>query len=152
MLWEAVSTSLQFIGACVDSNSRLLIWLSMRQCTFRRQRSRAQHVRAAGHGRSASHNDNVQLFAARPGSKRKGYHSGLNCLSSSACNMSSETALVYTKRCVVHVDVDAFYAQCEEIRNPSLRERPLGAIRCLSSNAATTSVRTAPMYRLCIQA
>ncbi|KAL0021711.1 hypothetical protein WJX79_005570 [Trebouxia sp. C0005] len=34
--------------------------------------------------------------------------------------------LADTGRCVVHVDVDAFYAQCEEIRNPALRERPLG--------------------------
>ena len=33
---------------------------------------------------------------------------------------------VDTKRCVVHIDVDAFYAQCEEIRNPALKERPLG--------------------------
>ena len=33
-----------------------------------------------------------------------------------------------TGRCVVHVDVDAFYAQCEEIRNPALRERPLGEL------------------------
>ena len=40
-------------------------------------------------------------------------------------SMSSKIP-VDTKRCVVHVDVDAFYAQCEEIRNPALKERPLG--------------------------
>ena len=36
------------------------------------------------------------------------------------------TGPVDTKRCVIHIDVDAFYAQCEEIRNPALKERPLG--------------------------
>lgn len=41
--------------------------------------------------------------------------------------MSSKAA-VDTGRCVVHIDVDAFYAQCEEIRNPSLKERPLGTV------------------------
>ncbi len=40
--------------------------------------------------------------------------------------MASGELPVDTGRCVVHVDVDAFYAQCEEIRNPALRERPLG--------------------------
>lgn len=29
-------------------------------------------------------------------------------------------------RCIVHIDVDCFYAQCEEHRNPALRGRPLG--------------------------
>lgn len=29
-------------------------------------------------------------------------------------------------RVVVHFDCDAFYAQCEEIRDPRLRNRPLG--------------------------
>ena len=42
--------------------------------------------------------------------------------------MSSKTT-VDTGRCVVHIDVDAFYAQCEEIRNPALKERPLGTGR-----------------------
>ena len=28
-------------------------------------------------------------------------------------------------RVVVHIDVDAFYAQVEELRNPALREQPL---------------------------
>ena len=40
--------------------------------------------------------------------------------------MTGVTHSADTGRCVVHVDVDAFYAQCEEIRNPALRERPLG--------------------------
>ena len=29
-------------------------------------------------------------------------------------------------RVVVHVDVDCFYAQAEEVRDPSLRSKPLG--------------------------
>jgi DNA polymerase iota len=29
-------------------------------------------------------------------------------------------------RAIIHFDVDCFYAQAEEVRNPSLRGRPLG--------------------------
>ena len=42
--------------------------------------------------------------------------------------MFGPTAHVDAGRCVVHVDVDAFYAQCEELRNPALKERPLGKV------------------------
>ena len=34
-----------------------------------------------------------------------------------------------TSRVVVHFDCDAFYAQCEEVRDPSLRTRPLGELQ-----------------------
>lgn len=32
-----------------------------------------------------------------------------------------------TDRVIVHLDADGFYAQCEELRNPGLRGRPVGA-------------------------
>lgn len=41
-------------------------------------------------------------------------------------------------RVVLHFDVDAFYAQCEEVRNPALRGRPLGVtqkVRGIQSNS-----------------
>lgn len=31
-----------------------------------------------------------------------------------------------TGRCVLHLDVDCFYCQAEEVRDPSLRGRPVG--------------------------
>lgn len=31
-----------------------------------------------------------------------------------------------TDRVILHFDVDSFYAQVEEIRNPSIRGRPVG--------------------------
>ena len=34
---------------------------------------------------------------------------------------------------VLHIDIDAFYAQCEELRDPSLRLKPLGALLSQSS-------------------
>lgn len=40
-------------------------------------------------------------------------------------------------RCVVHVDVDAFYAQCEELRNPSLKDRPLGEPQAITPRGHT---------------
>ena len=55
-------------------------------------------------------------------------------------DMLSPPAQVDVGRCVVHVDVDAFYAQCEELRNPSLKERPLGKLaRKLSLQQARAS-------------
>ena len=47
-------------------------------------------------------------------------------ISSVESESMSNKGPVDTGRCVVHIDVDAFYAQCEEIRNPILRDRPLG--------------------------
>lgn len=32
-------------------------------------------------------------------------------------------------RVIVHFDCDAFYAQCEEVRDPSLKSRPLGKLQ-----------------------
>lgn len=31
-------------------------------------------------------------------------------------------------RVIIHVDADSFYAQCEELRNPYLKGRPLGRV------------------------
>ncbi|GMH42279.1 hypothetical protein BSKO_10198 [Bryopsis sp. KO-2023] len=37
-----------------------------------------------------------------------------------------EDAAFDSDRAIIHIDVDAFYAQVEEISNPSLKEKPLG--------------------------
>lgn len=38
----------------------------------------------------------------------------------------SSTPTPDTDRVIIHIDADAFYAQCEEVRDPSLKTRPLG--------------------------
>ncbi|EFN52390.1 hypothetical protein CHLNCDRAFT_138846 [Chlorella variabilis] len=40
--------------------------------------------------------------------------------------MDEEAVVPDTGRVIIHFDVDAMYAQAEEVRNPSLRGRPLG--------------------------
>ncbi len=45
-------------------------------------------------------------------------------------------------RVVLHFDVDAFYAQCEELRDPSLRDKPMAVTqKCVRS---TRCVRALP--------
>ena len=38
----------------------------------------------------------------------------------------ADLALGRDRRVIVHVDIDCFYAQAEEVRDPSLRSKPLG--------------------------
>ena len=33
------------------------------------------------------------------------------------------------RRAVVHIDIDCFYAQCEELRNPTLQSVPMGVFQ-----------------------
>ena len=46
-----------------------------------------------------------------------------------------------TSRTVVHFDVDAFYAQAEEVRDPSLTQRPLGAYEAVWAPALECFIR-----------
>ena len=44
-----------------------------------------------------------------------------------------------TLRVVIHVDVDCFYAQVEELRNPTLKGKPLAVTQkylCVTTNYA----------------
>nr|QDO16334.1 DNA polymerase iota [Lingulodinium polyedra] len=45
-----------------------------------------------------------------------------------ACASSSGSAseLLRSARCIAAIDMDCFYAQCEELRNPALRGKPVG--------------------------
>ena len=40
----------------------------------------------------------------------------------------AEAGVAHHGRTVVHIDVDCFYAQVEMIRNPALRDQPLGIL------------------------
>jgi len=53
---------------------------------------------------------------------------------------------------IVHFDCDAFYAQCEEVRDPSLRHKPLGRLPfkvcgavCASVTALSVQIRNWPI-------
>ena len=55
-----------------------------------------------------------------------------------------------TTRVVLHIDIDAFYAQCEELQDPSLRLKPLGALLfprlTAGEQAAVKSTHPAPCF------
>ena len=44
----------------------------------------------------------------------------------SATAAQSALELLRSRRCVVSLDIDCFYAQCEELRRPELRGTPVG--------------------------
>ena len=46
--------------------------------------------------------------------------------SSAARAAASSSELLASSRCVLAIDMDCFYAQCEEIRHPHLKGRPVG--------------------------
>lgn len=57
---------------------------------------------------------------------------------------STATAIESTHpNVIIHLDIDCFYAQVEEIRNPSLRDKPLGI---LQNNSVVTSNYVARGY------
>ena len=47
-----------------------------------------------------------------------------------------DSAAADVSRVILHIDVDAFYAQAEELRDPSLRERPLAITQKCARDAA----------------
>ncbi len=56
----------------------------------------------------------------------KGYNAGMERgkLNGSLMSPAMEDDSPH-RRCILHFDIDYFYAQVEEVLNPSLRERPL---------------------------
>ena len=58
-------------------------------------------------------------------------HPALQACTSGNEQLSDPEVPVDQDRCVIHCDVDAFYAQCEELRNPSLQGKPFGE-RCMA--------------------
>ncbi len=53
-------------------------------------------------------------------------HPALQASTSETQQLPDPEVPVDQDRCVIHCDVDAFYAQCEELRNPSLQGKPFG--------------------------
>eukprot|EP00041_Stephanoeca_diplocostata_P019984 m.437918 g.437918 ORF g.437918 m.437918 type:complete len:288 (+) comp21440_c0_seq5:123-986(+) len=68
-----------------------------------------------------------------PQSKRETHNQSLNTKSKEHCDSlprqpapANRSCIVSRTRCIVSIDADCFYAQCEEIRTPSLKGKPIG--------------------------
>ncbi len=64
---------------------------------------------------------------------------------------ASEQRLPDTRRVVIHIDVDCFYAQVEELRNPTLQGKPLAVTQkylCVTTNYAARAKGVAKMMGL----
>ena len=64
----------------------------------------------------------LQAFRVR---QFAGLHPGLLAAGAAAGGPQDQAFPADTERVVLHFDVDCFYAQTEELRDPSLRERPM---------------------------
>ncbi len=66
------------------------------------------------------------------------------------CNMYSRQYWLLTNRVVFHIDFDYFFAQCEEIRSPELKTKPVAVCvysdRGGDSGAIATANYTARKY------